>query len=130
MEIILNLAWAALAIFMVWAWVRTDGRTGHSRRGQLVAITLLIAILFPVISVTDDLAAAQNPAETDTCIRRDHLLPAKAHTLLPEVALPAIPSFAGIPFGAPRYVSPQNLTARNVEQPALISIQNRPPPAA
>ena len=130
MEIILNLAWAVLTIFMVWAWIRTDGRTGHSRGGQIVAITLLVAILFPVISVTDDLMAAQNPAETDTCLRRDHLLPFHAHTPLPVVALPATPTFTGVAFGPSRYVSLQSLMPRSADHPELASIQNRPPPTA
>lgn len=130
MEIILNLVWALLTIFMVWAWIRTNGRTGHSRGGQIVAITLLIAILFPVISVTDDLMAAQNPAETDTCLRRDHLLPFHVHTPLPVVALPAVPAFLGIALGPSRYVSPQSLMPQSAYQPALASIQNRPPPVA
>jgi hypothetical protein len=129
-EIILNLAWALLTIFMVWAWIRTNGQTGHSRGGQIVAITLLVVILFPVISVTDDLAAAQNPAETDTCQRRDHLLSFNAHTPLPVVTLPAMPAFAGIVFGPSRYVSPKSIIPRSADRPALASIQNRPPPAA
>lgn len=130
MEIVLNLAWLTLAIVMVLAWIRTDGQTGHSRSGQIVAIALLVAILFPVISVTDDLMAAQNPAETDTCLRRDHLLPFNAHTPLPVVALPAIPAFTGISLGPSRYISPQNLAPLSADLPALASIQNRPPPAA
>ena len=38
---------------------------------QLVALLLLIVVLFPVISVTNDLMAAQNPAETDSVQRRN-----------------------------------------------------------
>jgi hypothetical protein len=48
---------------------------GATRRTQMVALAVLILILFPVISVTDDLQAIQNPAEVDSCLRRERSKP-------------------------------------------------------
>jgi len=69
METVLNLAWALLVMLMFGLWMRFAPHTGPNRRGdspriQFVALAVLILLLFPVISVTDDLQAIQNPAET------------------------------------------------------------------
>ena len=73
MELVLNLAWAFLASIMVGLWLRLAVRTGVNLRMQFVALAVLLLILFPVISVTDDLQVAQNPAEADCLVRRDHV---------------------------------------------------------
>jgi hypothetical protein len=128
-EIFLNLAWAVLAVTLVALWLRTGSPTGHSRRSQIISIAVLIAILFPVISVSDDLMAAQNPAETDNCQRRDHLASGGAHALLAAVTEPP-PILTGVAFSFLQYVSPGQPAPRVVDLPALTSISNRPPPAA
>lgn len=130
MEIFLNLAWAVLAVVLVGLWLRTGSRIGHSRRSQIIAIAVLIAILFPVISVSDDLMAIQNPAETDNCQRRDHLAPANTHPVQFLAATEPPPIITGVAYGFLRYVSPRRLAQRAIDLPALTSISNRPPPAA
>ena len=40
---------------------------------QLVALLMLTAILLPVISVTDDLQACQNPAEVERYLRKGEI---------------------------------------------------------
>src|ERR1035437_9217781 len=87
MELILNLAGLLVAAAMACLWLRWAPRKGFDRRTQLVALALLILILFPVISVTDDLLAAQNPAETDYLVRRDHLV-SSARPIFPVAAGP------------------------------------------
>jgi hypothetical protein len=87
MEIVLNLAWALVAIAGVCLWERTETRTGRQRHLPCIALVMLIIILFPVISVSDDLWSIQNPAETDTCQRRDHLTPC-THLIIPDVVSP------------------------------------------
>jgi hypothetical protein len=128
-EIFLNLAWAVLAVTLVALWLRTGSTTGQSRRSQIIAIAVLIAILFPVISVSDDLMAAQNPAETDNCQRRDHLVSGGAHALLATATEPP-PILTGVVFGFLQYVSPGQFAPRAADLPALTSISNRPPPEA
>jgi hypothetical protein len=78
--------------------------------------------------MTDDLQAAQNPAETDTCLRRDyeHRSP---HAVFPAVAVPPPDIFAGLALGGFSLFTPGNPPAPAFDDPALFSIQNRPPPA-
>jgi hypothetical protein len=128
-EIFLNFSWAILAVTLVVLWLRIGCRLDQSRRSQIVAIAVLIAILFPVISVSDDLIAAPNPAETDNCQRWDHLVPGSTHLLqLAAVAPPSIRT--EIPFGVVQYILPGKPALRIVARPALTSIANRPPPVA
>jgi len=134
MELFLNLAWVVLAVLMVCLWPHfapRTGRDGHmqDRRLQLVVLAVLLLILFPVISVTDDLQAVQNPAETDTSLRRDHAA-ASPHSIFPAVAALPLPVFAELFFGSPSMAATRSIAVPAIDQPALASIQNRPPPAA
>ena len=63
---------------------------------------MLLVILFPVISVSDDLWSVQNPAETDTCQRRDHR-DLCSHTSFPAVAALPLPAVAELSFGFQRF---------------------------
>ena len=134
METFLNLAWGLLAALMVCLWPRFAPRTGpdermKDRRVQFVALAVLLLILFPVISVTDDLQATQNPAETDSSLRKDHIA-VSPHSILPAVAALPLGIFAGLLSGLPRFTGTRNLPVPAIDYPALASIQSRPPPAA
>jgi hypothetical protein len=134
MEAILNLVWALLVMLMFGLWLRFAPRTGPNRRRdsgqiQFVALAVLILLLFPVISVTDDLQAIQNPAETDSCQRRDHVCPTP-HSIFPAVATLPLPVFSGPSFAYFRLTAPSSLLTPVVDNPALARIENRPPPAA
>ncbi len=128
MEITLNLAWVALAVWMVWAWVRYAPREGADRRVQLVALGLVILILLPAISMTDDLNAARNPAEVDTYIRRVHdwMHP---HVLVPAAVALVVSLFAGLSLGAVELIA-RSTPAAVTSDPALHPIESRPPPTA
>jgi hypothetical protein len=130
MELTLNLVWAMLALFFMGLWLRHAPRNGSTTRMQAVALLMFIVILLPVISVTDDLQMAQNPAETtDCCARRNHaaLCP---HSIFPAVATLPPPVFAELSFGYLRFSAPSHIHIPPVKIPAMASIQNRPPPAA
>jgi len=129
MEITLNLFWALLSVLIVCLWMRFESRTGASRRMSLIALVMLIVILFPVISVSDDLWSIQNPAETDTCLRRDHLASC-AHSIFPQMAALPEPAFAAPHLGFQRFIALLAQPPLAVGNPALDGIQNRPPPAA
>ena len=129
MEFVLNFAWVLLAALMFCLWLRFASRTGVSPQLQFVALAVLLLILFPVISVTDDLQAAQNPAEADCLVRRNHGC-ATLHTMLPPIAVPALPVVAGPNFGGLRLTILGSLEAAAFDHPALNPIQNRPPPNA
>jgi hypothetical protein len=59
METILNLIWLAITLAAIWLWrfrwtvSRQNPR--HSKRMEAVAMVCVLALLFPVISLTDDL---------------------------------------------------------------------------
>jgi hypothetical protein len=130
MELFLNLAGAFVAVVLIWFWLWCAPRAaaaGESRRTQFIALALLILILFPLISVTDDLLAAQNPAESDSFQRRDQAISVlnaalSSSTHLVETlptAIPAVIRIAALALNVP-------LPA----VPALAPIENRPPPTA
>lgn len=125
-ELFLNFAWFGLALASVLLWLRCGRRDERRWYLPLVALAMLVVLLFPVISVSDDLWAVQNPAETDSWVRRnlDH---ATAPMLLLFTALPAA-IFAGLWFSHLRAPLPQ-LRARVPFRPWIgASLWNRPPP--
>ena len=129
MELVLNLAWVLLATLMFCLWLRFAPPTGADRYLQLVALTVLLLILFPVISVTDDLQAVQNPAETDSLLRRNHGC-SPAQSTFPAVAALPLPSMVDLPFGFLGIAAPGILQVPDFDEPAFAPIQKRPPPAA
>jgi len=129
MEFILNLAWALSAVAFYCIWLRHARHSGSDRRTQLVALAVLVLILFPVISVTDDLQAMQNPAEADCCLRRDHAV-AASHSIFPAVAALPPSVIAECRFGFQQLAAQGSRPAPAVDNPALARIQNRPPPVA
>ncbi|MGA2250137.1 hypothetical protein [Terracidiphilus sp.] len=130
MEIFLNIAWAVLAIALVVLWLRIGCRMDQSRRSQIIAIAVLIAILFPVISVSDDLMAVQNSAETDNGQRRDHLASGDAHLLHTATAIEPPPIITGAAFGFLQHVSPGQDAPKVSDHLKLTPYANRPPPMA
>jgi hypothetical protein len=129
MELVLNLGWALVAAWMVYAWLRTSPRGTSHRRAQAVTLAVVILILLPAISMTDDLIAAQKPAEVVSSVRRDvdGTLPHSIASSAP--ALPQ-PTFEVPPIAVVLTAAPSHLSAPIVDHPALTTIQNRPPPAA
>jgi len=128
METILNLAWVLLAIALVRMWTRHAPREGASRGTQMAAVAMLVLILFPVISVSDDLQAAQNPAEDDVSLRREHT--AVHPHFFPVVAAVPPAGIAGLSYGSQLLAAPVLPAVPTVDNPAMAAIQNRPPPAA
>ena len=110
MEFALNLVWMALATLMFWLWMRRAPSEGVSRRTQLAALAVVVLILLPVISVTDDLMAAQNPAETDCCQRKDYAV-AIPHSVFPAIAALPPPVLAELTFSFLRYAAPSRVPA-------------------
>jgi len=70
MEIILNFAWALCSLGLILLWARSPQSNPVPRRTQIFALAMVVLLLLPVISLSDDLMAMQGPAETDTCLRR------------------------------------------------------------
>jgi hypothetical protein len=131
MEIVLNLIWLLLAVVIVRLWVCYAPQEGASRRTQIGALAMLILFLLPVISVTDDLQAAQNLAEDDTyaCLRRSSTV-ASPHSIFPAASTLSSLAFAEFPVVYLGLVVAGHLPVGTPNNPALSAIQNRPPPAA
>lgn len=129
MELFLNFVWMLAAILFVGLWLRLARRRGATPRVQAVALLMLIVILLPVISVTDDLLALRNPAELDCCARRHHAAFCP-HSILPAVAAPPPQALAELSIGFSHFAAPGCPPLPLVKIPALASIQNRPPPSA
>jgi hypothetical protein len=128
-EIFLNLAWAVLSLYMVCAWLRVED--GTDRRRRIVALAVLLAILLPAISISDDLLAMQNATETDTCVRRQQLASSGAHPLAPRIAVTLPPTLhQGITVANLGFAPRPSVFAPQFDVPGLRVIQNRPPPAA
>ena len=89
MEIILNIAWAVCSLGLVWFWLRSSTCERVPRRTQVLALMMVVLLLLPVISLSDDLLAAQGPVETDSCLRRAIHLDLWHPSVMPTVlALP------------------------------------------
>lgn len=66
MELILNIVWAGIAATLLLFWAGPRAAHAGARKSGIALLALLcvICILFPVISMTDDLNAS--PAEPET----------------------------------------------------------------
>ncbi len=65
MEVFLNSIWLVVAIsaFLFWQTEREPERREHNRRYRFLALACALVLLFPVISLTDDLHAEQAAME-------------------------------------------------------------------
>jgi hypothetical protein len=129
MELFFNLAWGLLAVASIFLWMRIECRKGAARRHSVIALLTLIVILFPVVSVSDDLGALQNPAETDSIQRRDNIA-SPAHSIFPALAARCESGLADLSFGFAHWASLRNISIAAPAIPAPTGILNRPPPAA
>ena len=129
MELSLNLGWVALAALMCWLWVRHARREGVGRWVQAISLALVLATMFTVITMYDDMAMAQNPAETRRFQREEDSC-GHAHAPLHPAVVLAPTLAAELRFDTFRYAVVGRVLAPTVELPFLSSIQNRPPPAA
>jgi hypothetical protein len=129
MELALNLEWIVMATAMCWLWVRFARRKGPGRRAQLISLALVLVTMFAVITMYDDMAMAQNPAEM-RCFQREDDLGGHANAPLHPVAASAPSLVSELPLNTFRVVAPSSLPVPAVKVPILASIQNRPPPAA
>jgi hypothetical protein len=127
-ETFLNLAWVALAIAMIFSWLRLGNEDRTGRRRQMVALAVLIAVLLPVISVSDDLMEIQNPAETDSCQRRDHHMQAMAHPVPHPDYVAPLATFDGSSFTLPRGFARASMVLPAVDHPDGPATHSRPPP--
>ena len=127
MEIVLNCVWAFVALLAVIFWIRGERSVRADRHLPIIALGLLLVILFPVISVSDDLWSLQNPAEADTCVRRNEISPC-AHAILPLLASLPVAPLGETEAEARAYFAPQVSRPLPYAPPSFAKTANRPPP--
>jgi hypothetical protein len=131
-EIILNLAWALCSLGLIWLWIRVgnSGSRASSRKTQFLALAIVVLLLLPIISLSDDLMAMQGPAESDTCLRRAFHAGESHPSVIPHsMAMPeqlfitlSIRGMSQKTVQSYRVVPPQTFLIR--------SLDSRPPPRA
>ena len=130
LELALNLVWVAASATLVTVWLRASRHTRAPRRVQCFALLMALLLLLPVISISDDLVAAQYPAESDSALRRaaeshlGHLVLHPASFALPE------PILSG---QVPQFMLAQLSVRQAVAAPAsgfTRELHCRPPPQA
>lgn len=135
MELFFNLLWLALSCLLLGLWLSgrnrwADDSLRSSVTVQVVALALLIVVLLPVVSLTDDLQACTMPAESEHLSRRGdfqaiadftlHTVSVVIAGLVPCDASPRPETFAWLSFPA------------ETESPSAGYIRilgSRPPPA-
>lgn len=78
MELLFNLLWVALSAGLIGLWLLSRGQwrgdASHpNSHMQIAALAMVIVILLPVVSLTDDLLACTAPTEVEHLVRRDLL---------------------------------------------------------
>jgi hypothetical protein len=76
-EILLNCVWLLLGLSLITAWSAHAWRTHThttdgllpSRRLQFTAVLMLVILLLPVISLTDDIAVCTAPRDAERALR-------------------------------------------------------------
>jgi len=85
METLLNLIWLAVAVAAIWLWrfrwTVPGNSPRHSKGMEAVAMVCLLALLFPVISLTDDLHPETAVVDAASGKRNACLIAASAHHL-------------------------------------------------
>jgi hypothetical protein len=76
LELLFNLIWVVLSTGLLGFWLSTklrqqDDGVRSSLRVQIAALAVLVIILFPVVSITDDLLVCTAPAKAEHLIRQD-----------------------------------------------------------
>jgi len=135
MELLCNLAWVAvtIALWSCWFVRRRSARISPlpAIAAQIISLAALTAILLPVISITDDLQAANNPAEVERSAgKRDHLFSfQQAHHGAPGTIALAVPCLR--PSLLARFsVLPTDSAVPAQGTAHLLAPWSRPPPAA
>ena len=79
-ELFFNLVWSVLSLILGFLWIRglRESRKNPARPRaiyQLIALSMLILILLPVVSLTDDLHTMAGPVESEHITRRVNYFP-------------------------------------------------------
>src|SRR3954468_9626886 len=92
MEFGFNLAWLGLSLLlsMGWAWSANRTSARHPHRASFLALVILIALLFPVVSISDDLHEDQAKITSEEPRYKDDLQHRMEWARLQTDAIPAV----------------------------------------
>ncbi len=132
---ILNIAWALCSLGLIWFWLRAgvrvpQGTRPRGRTTQILALAMVVMLLLPVISLSDDLMSMQGPAETDSCLRRAQNADEAHPSVIPAALAMPEQLFTGL---AVTRFSEGTLQTDSLATPATLltrSLDSRPPPQA
>jgi hypothetical protein len=135
-EILLNLVWVALSVTLSVFWLLrrvSSNPKEHSIsvKTQLVSLAVVLLILLPVVSLTDDLQASIAPAEVEHACRRGDALPGHDAPLPSQFAIVAtwliiLHSPNSIAVGP----ASQSVEVHHPQSGFVHPFQSRPPPRA
>jgi hypothetical protein len=131
--------WLALGLSLISAWSAHRWRTCAStpdgllpsRRLQFTALLLLVILLFPVISLTDDIAMCTAPRDAECALRlHDPFDGGQAAPTLPVSAMAWVDAVANLLYTGPSHPVQQDANLTMQLAGTRLSIDSRPPPAA
>src|ERR1051326_5218786 len=96
MEFGFNLAWLVLSLLLSigWAWSANRTSAPHAHRASFLALVILIALLFPVVSISDDLHEDQAKVTSEEPRYKDDL----QHRLeIARLHVDAVPAVLALP---------------------------------
>lgn len=138
METLFNCVWLVLGLSLITAWTilayRTREYAPHqflpSRQLQFTALLLLVILLFPVISLTDDLAMCTAPPDAERALRLHDSFDCSqpVHSLLPSTMAWMSAIAAMIHEGSRRSVEP-DAERNTLLDGTPLPLDSRPPPA-
>jgi hypothetical protein len=112
METFLNLVWLAVTVAAIWLWrfrwIVSRENPRHSARMEAVAMVCVLALLFPVISLTDDLHPETVAVDAASGKRNACLIAASAPHVRAATVSPGTRLLVGMisrPFAAANFVS-------------------------
>jgi len=138
METFLNLVWLVITVAAIWLWrfrwSVSSHDLKHGRQMQAVAMVCLLALLFPVISLTDDLhpetvAVDASVGKRNACLVAASAAPVRAADLSSAIHFAAgiVPSLFTKP-GLTFVDSVSKLNSQNPSWLARNSSGRSPPP--
>jgi glucan phosphoethanolaminetransferase (alkaline phosphatase superfamily) len=81
-ELFLNLAWLSVSLLLVTTWMRSERQSPRKFAwSTVIALLLLLVLLFPVISMTDDLVAINLASEIEHTMRRYEAPPSQTTSI-------------------------------------------------
>ena len=138
-EILLNCVWLILGLSLFSAWSTHAWRTRScppndllpSRCLQLTALVVLIALLFPVISLTDDIAMCTAPRDAERALRLHDPVDSSQPAQLPPPSATAWLDLVALMLRSGPNRPIEQEAELDIQLPGTrLPVESRPPPAS